>query len=48
MKCFEKIPFYSQPQTMEMGKGEAKRMFGIFGNVLEGGGRGDELTPPDI
>ena len=34
---------------MEMGKGEAKRMFGIFGNVLEGGGRrGDELTPPDI
>ena len=33
---------------MEMGKGEAKRMFGIFGNVLEGGGRRDELTPPDI
>jgi len=47
-KNVPQIPFYSQPQTMEMGKGEAKRMFGIFGNVLEGGGRGDELTPPDI
>ena len=30
---------------MEMGKGEAKRMFGIFGNVLEGGGR-EEMSLP--
>ena len=33
MNFFEnifQIPFYSQPQTMEMGRGVAKRMFRTF------------------
>jgi len=49
MKCFKKnflVPFYSQPQTMEVGRGEAKRMFGTFLEMCVKNGH--ELTPPDI